>query len=60
MRNPTDDEIARFLCCGSKCVPGPNTGLCHRWDFVTEVAKMRALLDQMTQEQVREKEADQV
>lgn len=47
MRVPTDDEIARFLCCGKKCEKGPNTGFCHRWDFVTETAKVRALLEEL-------------
>lgn len=50
MRQPSDDEIARFLCCGIRCEVGPNTGLCHRHDFVTEVAKMRALLNEIRSE----------
>jgi hypothetical protein len=46
MRIPTDDEIMRALCCGGKCAVGPNTGYCHRWDFTSEAARIRALLDQ--------------
>src|SRR6478672_6214171 len=42
----TDDEIMRALCCGRKCAVGPNTGYCHRWDFTSEAARIRALLDQ--------------
>src|SRR4029077_11439929 len=46
MRNPTDDEIMRALCCGAECAVGPkNTGYCHRWDFSSEAARIRALLD---------------
>ena len=45
MRIPTDDEIMRALCCGGKCAVGPNTGYCHRWDFTSEAARIRALLD---------------
>lgn len=46
MQQPTDDEIMRALCCGPKCEVGPNTGLCHRWDFMGEVARIRELLDE--------------
>jgi hypothetical protein len=47
MRHPTDDEIMRALCCGGECAVGPkNTGHCHRWDFTSEAARIRALLDQ--------------
>jgi len=46
MRHPIDDEIMRALCCGGKCAVGLNTGYCHRWDFTSEVARIRALLDQ--------------
>ena len=47
MRDPTDDEIMRALCCGAECAVGPkNTGYCHRWDFTSEAARIRALLDQ--------------
>jgi hypothetical protein len=46
MRIPTDYEIMRALCCGGKCAVGPNTGYCHRWDFTSEAARIRALLDQ--------------
>ena len=46
MRHPTDDEIMRALCCGAECAAGPkNTGYCHRWDFTSEAARIRALLD---------------
>ena len=46
MRHPTDDEIMRALCCGAECAVGPkNTGYCHRWDFTSEAARIRALLD---------------
>ena len=46
MRHPTDDEIMRALCCGEKCAVGPNnTGYCHRWDFTSEAARIRELLD---------------
>ena len=55
MRRPTDDEIARALCCGDKCAVGPNTGKCHRWDFETEVARVRALLELVNA--AKEKEA---
>ena len=45
MRHPTDDEIMRALCCGAECAVGPkNTGYCHRWDFTSEAARIRALL----------------
>jgi hypothetical protein len=46
MERPTDDQILTALCCGPKCV-GPNTGYCHRWDFTTELTRIRALLDNM-------------
>jgi hypothetical protein len=46
MERPTDDQILTALCCGPKCV-GPNTGYCHRWDFTTELKRIRALLDNM-------------
>ena len=36
----------RALCCGEKCAVGLNTGYCHRWDFTSEAARIRALLDQ--------------
>ena len=36
----TDVEV-----CG-KCAVGLNTGYCHRWDFTSEAARIRALLDQ--------------
>lgn len=39
-----ESEIQTALCCGSKCKPGPNTGLCHRLDFVTEAQRVMALL----------------
>ena len=46
MLHPTDDEIMRALCCGAECAVGPkNTGYCHRWDFTSEAARIRALLD---------------
>jgi hypothetical protein len=46
MQHPTDDEIMRALCCGAECAVGPkNTGYCHRWDFTSEAARIRALLD---------------
>jgi hypothetical protein len=36
----------RGLCCGAECAVGPkNTGYCHRWDFTSEAARIRALLD---------------
>src|SRR5258705_1299962 len=47
MRHPTDDEIMRALCCGVECAVGSkNTGCFHRWDFTSEAARIRALLDQ--------------
>ena len=47
MRIPTDDEIMRALCAAAENAPvGPNTGYCHRWDFTSEAARIRALLDQ--------------
>jgi hypothetical protein len=46
MRLPTDDEIMRALCCGAECAVGSkNAGYCHRWDFASEAARIRALLD---------------
>jgi hypothetical protein len=45
MKRPTDDQILTALCCGPKCTP--NTGYCHRWDFTTELTRVRALLDNM-------------
>ena len=50
MRRPTDDEIMRALCCGGKCAVGPNTGLCHQWDFTNEAARIRALLERVASE----------
>jgi hypothetical protein len=47
MKRPTDDQILTALCCGPKCKVGPNTGYCHRWDFTTELTRVRALLDNM-------------
>jgi hypothetical protein len=47
MKRPTDDQILTALCCGPKCKAGPNTGCCHRWDFTTELTRVRALLDNM-------------
>jgi hypothetical protein len=56
MKRPTDDQILTALCCGPKCKVGPNTGdgrqraderYCHRWDFTTELTRVRALLDSM-------------
>jgi hypothetical protein len=47
MKRPTDDQILTALCCGPKCKVGPNTGYCHRWDFPTELTRVRALLDNM-------------
>ena len=40
----TDDQIAMALCCGEACSAGPNTGLCHKWDFNNEVKRVRDLL----------------
>lgn len=60
MRIPTDDELAQWICCGRKCEEGPNTGLCHRWDFVTEVAKVRALLTELQVVRDQAEEAHQV
>lgn len=54
----TDDQIMRALCCGEKCKPGPSTGLCHRWDFIEETKRVRALLDRLNA--AKEKETDQV
>jgi hypothetical protein len=45
MKNPTDTEIMRALCCGEKCKLGPNTGYCHAFDFVEETRRIRALLE---------------
>ena len=45
MGRPTDDEIMRALCCGGDCLAGPYVAHCHRWDFVTEVRRVRELLD---------------
>jgi hypothetical protein len=45
MRRPTDEQIMVALCCGAKCLRGPNTGYCHRWDFDQETKRIRALLD---------------
>jgi hypothetical protein len=47
MKRPIDDQILTALCCGPKCKVGPNTGYCHRWDFTTELTRVRALLDNM-------------
>ena len=60
MRHIDDDYIARMMCCGGKCEVGPNTGLCHRFDFATEVAKVRALLIELAAERERGQEAEQV
>ena len=49
-QRPTDDQIMRALCCGEKCKPGPNTGLCHRWDFMEETKRVRALLNRLSDE----------
>lgn len=43
--HPTDEEIMIALCCGARCKLGPNTGRCHRYDFDSEVKKIRALLN---------------
>jgi len=50
MRHIDDDYIARMMCCGGKCEVGVNTGLCHRWDFASEVRKVRALLEELQRE----------
>jgi hypothetical protein len=47
MKRPTDDQILTALCCGPKCKAGLNTGYCHRWDFTTELTRVRALLDNL-------------
>jgi hypothetical protein len=50
MRQKIDTEqIMVALCCGEKCKPGPNTGLCHRFDFETEAKRVMALLDKLDQ-----------
>jgi hypothetical protein len=59
MLRPTDDEIAVALCCGEKCAVGPNTGKCHRWDFDSEVARVRALLTRV-RDGSKKKETNQV
>jgi hypothetical protein len=41
------EQIMVALCCGEKCKPGPNTGLCHRFDFENEAKKIMALLDKL-------------
>jgi hypothetical protein len=51
MQRPTDDQIMRALCCGGECVVGPFTTHCHRWDFVNEMARIRALLEQAGHEE---------
>ena len=51
MKRPTDDQILTALCQWSD--PGPNgrgrqragDRYCHRWDFTTELTRVRALLD---------------
>ena len=54
MKRPTDDQILTALCCGPKCEPSTGDGrqraddrYCHRWDFTTELTRVRALLDNM-------------
>ena len=56
MKRPTDNQILTALCCGSKCKVGPNTGYCHRWDFSTELMRLRALLDNMENEHARDQD----
>jgi hypothetical protein len=43
------EQIMVALCCGEKCKPGPNTGLCHRFDFENEAKRVMALLDKLEQ-----------
>ena len=59
MQQPTDDEIMRALCCGPKCEVGPNTGLCHRWDFQGEVARIRELLSEQERAANKPSEAEE-
>jgi len=54
MKRPTDDQILTALCCGPKC--GRNTGYCHRWDFTTELRRVRALLDSMENRRDRDQD----
>jgi len=43
---PMTKSCAR-CACGAECAVGSkNTGYCHRWDFTSEAARIRALLDQ--------------
>jgi hypothetical protein len=60
MHHPTDEEIMRALCCNGKCTVGPNTGYCHRWDFLQETARIRALLNRIAEQTapLKEKELD--
>jgi hypothetical protein len=42
----TVEQIMVALCCGTKCKPGKNTGLCHRFDFENEAKRVKALMDE--------------
>jgi hypothetical protein len=59
MRQEIDvEQIMVALCCGEKCKPGPNTGLCHRLDFESEAKRVMALLERLDQLQDRQLELD--
>jgi len=44
----TDTEIMTALCCGTEC--RTETGVCHRTDFITEAARVRAMLEKKSTE----------
>ena len=60
-QQPTNDQLMKALCCGERCAAG--SGHCHRLDFASEAARIRALLDRMEElahGRAAEKEADEV